>query len=115
MVHKKVFKDGDSWCVLVGEDLQTGFALFADTKQEAIDKFRSRMVTVYKPRWLVEETVFDGDELIKMDENLVEIPSCQSKVDISNIYETHLGGEFRSKKESIRFIINQLELDEEVE
>ncbi len=35
------FKDGDQWCVLLGEDLQVGIAGFGETPLKAILEFNS--------------------------------------------------------------------------
>lgn len=37
----KPFKDGDQWCVLLGEDLQVGIAGFGETPMKAILDFNS--------------------------------------------------------------------------
>lgn len=33
------YKDGDRWCILVGEDLQSGIAGFGDSLNEALSDF----------------------------------------------------------------------------
>ncbi len=33
------YLDGDSWCCLLGDDLQTGIAAFGDTPEEAREAF----------------------------------------------------------------------------
>lgn len=35
----RIFKDGDQWCVLLGEDLVQGFGAFGSTVDEAIGNF----------------------------------------------------------------------------
>ncbi len=32
----KLYQDGNKWCVLHGENIQTGIAAFGDTPQEAV-------------------------------------------------------------------------------
>ena len=39
------YKDGDSWCVLLGEDIQSGICAFADTPAKAIYAFEEVMNT----------------------------------------------------------------------
>lgn len=36
MLQPKIYKDGNQWCVLYGEDLQSGIAGFGDTPYKAI-------------------------------------------------------------------------------
>ena len=36
LLKPKIYKDGDQWCVLYGDDLQTGIAGFGDTPYLAI-------------------------------------------------------------------------------
>jgi hypothetical protein len=40
-VNAKLFKDGDVWCVLFGENIQTGIAGFDSSIRIAIEKFKS--------------------------------------------------------------------------
>lgn len=39
----KPYKDGDQWCVLMGEDLATGIAGFGPTPEAAIFNFQTAM------------------------------------------------------------------------
>jgi len=39
----KPVKDGDKWCVLLGDDIQTGVCGFGDTPEEAIEAFEIAM------------------------------------------------------------------------
>lgn len=39
MLGLKPFPDGDSWCVLYGEDIQSGVAGFGDTPDDAMHDF----------------------------------------------------------------------------
>ena len=36
MLKPKVYKDGNKWCVLYGENIQDGVAGFGDTPHEAV-------------------------------------------------------------------------------
>lgn len=42
------FKDGDSWCVLLGKDLQTGISGFGDTPIKAILDFNKSFLSSKK-------------------------------------------------------------------
>lgn len=42
MLKPKLMKDGNQWCVLYGEDLQTGIAGFGNTPYNAILDFNSQ-------------------------------------------------------------------------
>jgi hypothetical protein len=44
----KVYRDGNQWCALMGEDLQQGIAGFGDTIPEALDNLQ-RAVRAYNP------------------------------------------------------------------
>lgn len=37
------FKDGDKWCVLLGEDIQSGICGFGNTPEKAISAFEVSM------------------------------------------------------------------------
>lgn len=43
------YKDGDSWCVLLGKNLQEGVAGFGDTPQAAICDFERNFTTPPNP------------------------------------------------------------------
>lgn len=36
MLRPRIFKDGDKWCVLYGDNIQDGVAGFGDTPHEAV-------------------------------------------------------------------------------
>ena len=36
LLKPKIYKDGDQWCVLLGEDIQVGIAGFGDTPYRAV-------------------------------------------------------------------------------
>jgi len=42
MLKPKIYKDGNQWCVLYGEDLQSGIAGFGDTPRMAIYDFNKQ-------------------------------------------------------------------------
>lgn len=44
MLKPKLFKDGDKWCVLLGDDLQSGIAGFGDSPYKAILDWDNAMV-----------------------------------------------------------------------
>ena len=47
VVYKpKIFKDGDQWCALLGEDLMTGVVAFGSSPSEAVLRFDAEW---YKP------------------------------------------------------------------
>ena len=35
-IQVKLYKDGDQWCALIGDNLQSGICGFGDTKSEAV-------------------------------------------------------------------------------
>ena len=39
LIAIQLSKDGDQWCALYGEDLQTGIAGFGKTQREAVENF----------------------------------------------------------------------------
>lgn len=39
----KLYPDGDQWCALLGDDLQSGTAEFGDTAEEAIAKLSKKL------------------------------------------------------------------------
>lgn len=42
MLKPRIFRDGNQWCVLYGEDLQSGIAGFGDTPRLAIYDFNKQ-------------------------------------------------------------------------
>jgi hypothetical protein len=41
----KLYKDGDQWCVLYGEDIQSGVCGFGDTPSQAMFEFDTKWVS----------------------------------------------------------------------
>lgn len=39
LLKPKLFKDGDQWCVLYGDDIQSGITGFGETPRKAIRAF----------------------------------------------------------------------------
>lgn len=39
----KLFRDGDQWCALLGNDLQDGFCGFGDTMTDAVKELEARL------------------------------------------------------------------------
>jgi len=42
LLKPKIYKDGNQWCVLYGEDLQSGVAGFGDTPRLAVYDFNKQ-------------------------------------------------------------------------
>lgn len=49
ILKPKIYKDGDQWCVLYGENLQEGVCGFGDTPRKAIFDFNKAFDTPIKP------------------------------------------------------------------
>ena len=48
MLKPKIFMDGNQWCVLYGEDIQSGIAGFGDTPRLAVYAFNKQWDSVLK-------------------------------------------------------------------
>jgi len=48
MLKPKIFMDGSQWCVLYGEDIQSGIAGFGDTPRLAVYAFNKQWDSVLK-------------------------------------------------------------------
>lgn len=41
VLRARIFKDGNKWCCLYGEDLQVGISGFGDTPERAVEDFET--------------------------------------------------------------------------
>ena len=76
----QVFKDGDSWCVLYGEDLQSGIAGFGDTIVEAAEEFAKNM----KASNMIDDTLEERHEIVRRRRLREEIEVLEKRL---NKYE----------------------------
>ena len=51
----KIYADGDRWCVLLGDDLQSGVAGFGKTRQSAVMDFWQNYLNAEPPKHSVQE------------------------------------------------------------